>query len=407
MRKRAFAVFIGALLMLALSLLGCSMSQVMARRSSVTPTPTRTPRPTWTPMSGGVQVATPTLDPTRYPLAWQLAQGVFAAPPATPQQLVPGSEGPIFVPQPPAGGSGVQTVVVVRVTATPLPSPTTTPLPPTGTPPATSTPGPPTATPTVTNTPLPPVVVKITTDQANVRQGPGQAYPAVARLDAGTEVTVVGRNRAGDWWKICCVNGVDVWVSASVAEATGPLWTIAEVPNIPPPPPAPPRPPATFTPAPTATYAWPFRLEGAVQEYPGNNWFSVIAAVYNGATPLWGYRLKVRNLSTGEEWLSDYYSQPAWFWEVTQFPDDHKRVTSSVDCPNPTRKGLRCVKANIKWDSAWIPRPLGNATWEVTLTDRLGTPVSSPVSINTSEADPKWHYVVFTSNPYSVPSSSQ
>jgi uncharacterized protein YraI len=52
----------------------------------------------------------------------------------------------------------------------------------------------------------------------NVRQGPGTTYPVVGKLAEGKEVTVEGRNEAGDWWYICCVADSDTrgWVSAAL-----------------------------------------------------------------------------------------------------------------------------------------------------------------------------------------------
>jgi uncharacterized protein YgiM (DUF1202 family) len=239
-------------------------------------------------------------------------------------------------------------------------------------------------------------MVEVTTDQANVRQGPGVNYPAVTQLDAGTRVTVVGRNAAGDWWKICCVNGADVWIADSVVRVEGPLWTVSEVTNIPPAPVAAasasgPSP----TPSPTPTYAWPFRVEGTPEAYPlGQNYFRVDAIIYNGATPLWGYRLRIRKWSTGQEWLSDR-SNSSWTWTVIAWPNDGKNVKPNTDCPSP-RTGLQCLKSNLKWDSNGAGVPMGDDMWEVTVTDGAGTPISSPVRLNTSVANSKWYYVVFT-----------
>ncbi len=255
MYRRTWGVLLMALLVLVLSSLGCSVGQLVARGPQATLTPTRTPRPTWTPMPGGVTVATPTLDRTRFPNLVVPTQRA-----ATPQPFVLGPNATIFVPQPPGGGPAVQTVVVIIVTATPIPPPTPTPtnyVLPTR-PPPTPTPGPPTATPTVTGTPVPPVVVVVKEDQTNVRQGPGPTYPVVTQLDANTRITVVGRNREGTWWKVCCVNGADVWIADQVVSVEGPVWVVPEVASI---PPAPPAPVVTLspTPAPTATYAWTFR----------------------------------------------------------------------------------------------------------------------------------------------------
>ncbi len=395
MQKRTFGALLGALLVLSLGLLGCSATQLLSRQSSATGLPTRTPRPTWTSVAGNVRIATPTLDATRFP-------GVVlpTAPQPTPVPFVPGSGQPIFAPQTQPGGPAVQTVVVIVVTATPTPTttPTTGPFVPPAKPTFTLTPGPATPTPPPTVTPLPPVFV-VTNEEANVRQGPGVAYPVVTRLEAGTRVTVVGRNQAGDWWKVCCVNGGDVWISDSLVRVEGPLWSVAEILNAPPPPPPPPTAPIPPTPSPTPTFAWPFRLEGVVEEYPlGQDYFRVDAVIYNGAVPLWGYRLRIRDVATGQEWLSGDSQSAGWDWTVVQWPEDGLAVgNAGAECPSPTRKGLRCVKSNLKWDSNRVQRPLGPGPWEVTVVDRAGNPVSSPVRINTNPANSKWYYVVFTS----------
>jgi hypothetical protein len=390
MHKRTSAVLLGTIALLLMATLGCSLSQFVARPQP-TNTPTRTPRPTWTPVADLVRVATPTLDLTRFP-------GVTlpTEPPPTPQLLVPGSVPTIFVPSGP-GAPAVQTVVVIIVTATPVPPPTATPGPPTGTPPPTPTPGPPTATPTATNTPLPPVVIQVKTDKTNVRQGPGPGYPLVTKLDAGTDVTVVGRNHDGTWWKICCINGADVWIADAVVAVEGPIWTVPEVTNIPPPPPTP-VPPAT--PTPTPTYAWPFRLESPAQEFPhGQNYLRVGSVIYNGSTPLWGYRLRIRNLATGQTWLSNG-SDATWSWDVLQYPTDGKPFNPNTDCQSG-RAGVLCLKTNIKWDSNGAGVPMGNGAWEVQVVDRAEPPnaLSLPVRFNTSETNSKWYYVVFTNRP--------
>ena len=393
MRKRTSGAFVLAILVLALASMGCSISQLLARGPVATGTPTRTPRPTWTPRAGAIVVATPTLDATRFP-------GVVVPtdPPPTAQPLVPGHEDQIFVPTPGAGAPAVQTVVVVIVTATPEATSTPPPSPASGTPLPTETTGPPTATPTVTDTPFPPVVVEVIVDRANVRQGPGTTYLPVTQLDAGTEVTVVARNHAGDWWKICCVNGVDVWIADSVVKVDGPLWLVPEDTNIPPAPPAPSTPAPAATPAPTPTYVWQFRVEGLPEEYPlGQNIFRVDAIIYNGRTPLWGYRLQITKLSTGETWLSEG-SESYWRWIVIQWPDDGQSVNANQDCPFP-RTGLICVKSNVKWDSNGINVPMGDDVWEVRATDGAGNPLSAPVRFSTSVAQSKWYYVVFSGRP--------
>ncbi len=292
-----------------------------------------------------------------------------------------GSAQGVVVPQS-SGALGVQTVVVILVTATPAPLATYQPSGPAYTAGPTSTPGPPTATPTVTYTPAPPVLVHVKIDQANVRQGPGETYPLVTRLENGTTVTVVGRNRAGNWWKICCVNGSDVWIADSVVTVDGPIWEVAEVTNIPPAPPPPPTSTPVPTPSLTPTYAWGFHLQQEPQALPlGQNFFQVSAIIYDGQTPLWGYKLKIRKGSTGQEWLSDG-SESYWKNDTVEW---NPPPTPNVD-----------LKRNVKWDSNGVSVPMGDDVWEVTVTDGAGNPLSAPVRINTSVAAAKWYYLIFT-----------
>jgi hypothetical protein len=343
-----------------------------------------------------VSVATPTLDPTRYP-SLQLAPSL----PATPQQLVLGSDDTIVVPVDPGSATGVQTVVVIIVTATPPPSPTPTPLPPTGTPGPTATPGPPTMTPTPTQTPLPPVVVKVKADKTSVRTGPGTGYPLVAQLAAGTEITAVGRNRAGSWWKVCCVNGTDAWIADSMVTVSGPVYTVAEVTNIAPPPPPPPTKAPPPTVAPTPTFAWPFRAT-SVQSYPsmGDNILRVNAQVLDGAVPGYGFKLRIRRVSTGQEWFSTG-SGTGWDYEVTQFPFDGKPVQSTTnECRVIKREGLQCIAYNVKWDSYQVSAPPGDDVWEISLANRgEDQTLSAPVRLETNAAEPRWYYIVFTNRP--------
>lgn len=79
----------------------------------------------------------------------------------------------------------------------------------------------PTPTPTPTATPTPGVaVVKPGPAQGlNVRSGPGTDYPVLATLPAGTRLTPVGRDGAGQWVQVCCVAGAQYgWVLAALVE---------------------------------------------------------------------------------------------------------------------------------------------------------------------------------------------
>jgi hypothetical protein len=401
MSKRTIGLLAAALLVLITGILSCSISQVLATRLTPAAVPTRTPRPTWTRQRAGLAVATPTLDATRFPNAQvvpiQPAPVAQAVAP-TPQMIVSGEKQPLLVPQP-APGQQVMTVVVVIVTATPVapPSPTVgistapqaAPLAPgqPGTLPApqpTFTLGPPPPTPTVTNTPPPPVMVHVVQPEAYVRQGPGVNYTPLTKLDKDTTITVVGRNHTGDWWKVCCINGSDAWIADSVVTVEGPLWTVPEALNIPPSPMPTPTTAPSPTPAPTPTFAWPFRPEGQPVSYPlGQNLFRVSAVIYDGSTPLWGYKLRIRRLATGEEWFS-VPSETYWKYEPVEWGQ-------KPNTPNTV------IKRNVKWDSNSASiAPAGDEAWEVTVTDGANNPLSVPVRIVTSQSNPKWYYIVFT-----------
>ncbi len=128
------------------------------------------------------------------------------------------------------------------------PSPTSAPsLTPTASPP-TETPLPPTATPT--SAPQEPRVVADT--DVNLRGGPGKAYPVVAKLRAGQEVEILGRNASGDWWQLASPGVKQAWVAGTVVRVLGPIDTVTVARNIPTPPPVP-----TAAPRPTAVPAAP------------------------------------------------------------------------------------------------------------------------------------------------------
>lgn len=189
------------LVLLLILVVGCSSNEPEV----VTP-PTRTPRPTFTPT---------TISPASQP--------VVAADTATP------------VPDAPTPAPD---------TPTPVPD-----QPPTDTP----TPAPESAKAVITNA------------QANVRTGPGTNYALAGTLDRGAEFEIVGKNPAGDWFQICCLNGQKVWIADFLVDTSGPVDAVAVAADIaaPPPtaPPAPAAPTATPAPAqPTATPAPSFAL---------------------------------------------------------------------------------------------------------------------------------------------------
>ncbi len=78
---------------------------------------------------------------------------------------------------------------------------------------------------------------------ANLRNGPGTNYGVVAQASQGATLTVVGRNSAGDWWQVCCVNNISGWVYSNLLVIEGTTMDVPIIGEIaasqpPPPPPA-------------------------------------------------------------------------------------------------------------------------------------------------------------------------
>ncbi|MCL4835848.1 MAG: SH3 domain-containing protein [Caldilineaceae bacterium] len=163
-----------------------------------------------------------------------------------------GAEEPTPVPQPtrtprptftptPVAEQSQPAVVAVADTATPVPdAPTPTPEIPTETP----TPAPQSAKAVITN------------PQANVRSGPGTGYGLAGTVERGAEFEIVGKNPAGDWYQLCCLNGQRVWIADFLVDTSGPLDGVAVAADIPAPPSPPPAAP-TATPAPAQPTATP------------------------------------------------------------------------------------------------------------------------------------------------------
>jgi uncharacterized protein YraI len=128
--------------------------------------------------------------------------------------------------------------------------PTDTPPPPTPVPAPTDVPAPaqpaapaePAAVPTDPPAPARAQLTVTGGNGINVRQGPGTSFGVVGNANNGMTFDVIGKNPAGDWYQICCVNGEQGWIFASLTQVTN-AELVAVAQNIPAPPP-------TNTPAP-------------------------------------------------------------------------------------------------------------------------------------------------------------
>ena len=65
-------------------------------------------------------------------------------------------------------------------------------------------------------TPTPAPIVIVPGEPVRARSGPGVTYDQVTELAAGTQLAIVGKNDAGDWWQVCCVDEQPVWVLLSL-----------------------------------------------------------------------------------------------------------------------------------------------------------------------------------------------
>jgi len=306
--------------------LGCSLGQLIAGNPTPVPTPGRTPRSTFTP--------TP-----------------FAAPTDTP---VPPTDTP------------------VPATPTPAVPPTDTPVPPTPTPSVpTDTPVP----PTPTSPPVP--FVTVSSDKLNVREGPGTAYGRVGQVTKGQRLDIVGKNAAGDWWQVCCVDGQQVWIVGRLVQAQGDLGSVKLAASIPAPPPtAKPQPTATPAPIPTPVPQYPFRV-AEVSGYPTTNtWLNVFGKIWDPKTQQGIPDLRVKFTRNGAD---------AGLSEPSRI---ERKPTEWGDTGNPYAEDNR--RQNYKYE---YRDPPGAATWEAWLVDGNGNPLSDKATFTTDPAGPKWFYI--------------
>jgi outer membrane protein assembly factor BamD (BamD/ComL family)/uncharacterized protein YraI len=79
-------------------------------------------------------------------------------------------------------------------------------------------------TPMVEAAPTPFVLVE--TDNLNVRLGPGTDYPIAGQLSAGSPLALLGRNEAGDWLVVCCIDKKPGWVAARLVSTTADIMAL-------------------------------------------------------------------------------------------------------------------------------------------------------------------------------------
>ncbi len=173
---------------------------------------------------------------------------------------------------------GTSPAVTVQVGGESLPSPTSAEPPP-------ASPQPSATTVPATSTPPPPEAQVTAKTDANVRNGPGLAYPVVGGLNNGESAPVVGRNADSSWWQISFEGGT-AWIADIVVNANSEAYN-APVASAPPPPPT--NTPVPVTPTPTQPAAsatptngfWADRTSINKGECTTLRWsFSDIKAIY-------------------------------------------------------------------------------------------------------------------------------
>lgn len=273
-------------LLLATVSLSCSVGQALVGQSrTALPTPTKTPRPTFTALPGALTPQASSGLGIRGPLPPGVT--VEAPSPGAPSALTPG-----------AGEPAGSTNLILYATETPAPSPTTAPAGPSATP----TPDFETNRPTPGDGPraLPTPYVIVNTDKLSGRRGPDSSFTRVGEAAKGAELMILARTPDSKWWQVCCMANQPVWVAAEFVTAKGPIDTVPVLtppPTPPPTAPPPPRPTATITPTP----APPFDIARG-PEFPtalrrDDGVLMIWVKVYEGPTDnqksLGGYILKI------------------------------------------------------------------------------------------------------------------
>jgi hypothetical protein len=77
------------------------------------------------------------------------------------------------------------------------------------------------AIPAPTPTPETVGTAVITSQQANIRGGPGLAFDIVSTASQEDQLNVIGRDEESTWWQVCCVDGRPAWVSDSIVRFEG------------------------------------------------------------------------------------------------------------------------------------------------------------------------------------------
>lgn len=276
--RRSARMCVALAALLAAVSLSCSIGETLVGQTQPgLPTPSKTPRPTFTALPGALTPAPASTEGVLGPLP----PGVTIQPPVADGTTTPG-----------AG----TTHLIIYATETPAPSPTPEPAGPTPTPTSDVETNRPTREAGPRPIPTPYIIINAAT--LNGRRGPGTTFALIGQAKQGAELMILARTADGAWFQVCCMANQPVWVSANLVIAKGPVDTVPVVTPQPTPLPQPTRPPAptrTITPTPMP----PFDIARG-PEFPitrDNGILTIWVKVYEGRDPyekpLPGYILKV------------------------------------------------------------------------------------------------------------------
>ncbi len=149
---------------------------------------------------------------------------------------------------------------------------------------------------------------------------------------------------------------------------------------VPPPPtntpvPQPPTATPTDTPVPPPpTPAFPFHLVEQIVDPTSNTSIYAEGKIYEGETPLAGYRLKLVNLNSGRSYDGEEsVSAPGWNCEP--------RICGGL---------AKMINCKVTSSESW-----GDASWEIYVIDGSGAQVSEKVQFQTNSANPQLFYFHF------------
>ncbi len=239
----------------------------------------------------------------------------------------------------------------------------------------------PTPIPSPTPTPTPSAYIVVANPRVNVRSGPGSNFKVLGVVERGDRLTILGRNYLSDWWQVCCIDGETGWIIDRLVKTEGPISRVKVPPGLPAPKTTP-RPTFTFSLTPTATpnpALLPMKLTGReLFPFGDNDYFRAGVKVRDPSdSPLGGYYLRVRNETSGQQWLSNESSSSDWAYTA----------------PNADFADFREI--NIEFDTDGQSPQAGN-TYAVWLVDAGGKRMSPIVRFEPDDDELLWLHVVFT-----------